>query len=628
MLFTLTYVGTYFGHSSERDRKSESVNLPVGFCVDCIRKNGLGADMQVLERVEAPVAVEILGEFVCALGSPVFIKTAQQAYIYANPAFEALFPEIPMPGTWDSSLYSRREVHCLEDEDHQCLKSGRSVTQRSTADGRLWLVEKVMIALPDGTPGIAGLLFDITEYHDQQQGAIHDLGLLKREAEERAVLLAEANEKIEYVSLHDAHTGLANRRYLERRLEEAVRKGERLAVLHVDLDRFKQINDTFGHFTGDYVLRQVAKTMVQESRLGDFVARVGGDEFAILCGYTGEAARVLAMAERLVERLSRPIRCKGVECRTGASIGVALPEFGTVEPRQLLLNADVALYRAKTGGRGRVEIFSRSMDAEMKLENRLSEDLIRGLERGEFRPVYEVQVRSDTFEICGVEALARWHHPKDGILAPGRFAAVAERDDRMGAIDSMILQTACVDMRKLREAGISIPQLSVNVSAQRLAGSELISELRALQIVPGSLSFELVETVLFDETDATWQWQIDRIRELGIGIEIDDFGTGYASIVSLLRLNPDRMKIDRQFTAALTGSDHARRVIAAMIEIGRSLGVDIVAEGVETLEQAHILREMGCSVLQGWLFSRPMDYDALAAFAGRAPDALYRELSE
>lgn len=587
---------------------------------------GPGVRMQVLERVENPVTLEILGELIGTLGSPVFIKTPQQQYLYTNPAFEGLLSNTVISDRTDPKSYQTYDATLVE-EDRRCLHSGRSVSQRSTADGRLWLVEKVVITLPDGTPGIAGLLFDITEYRDQQLGAIHDLGLLKREAEQRALLLAEANEKIEYVSLHDAHTGLANRRYLERRLEEAARKGERLAVLHIDLDRFKQINDTFGHFMGDYVLRQVSTTMVQESRLGDFVARVGGDEFAILCGYTGEASRVLAMAERLVDRLSQPMRCKGVECRTGASIGVALPDFGTIEPRQLLLNADVALYRAKTGGRGRVEIFSRSMDAEMKLENRLSDDMIRGLERGEFQPVYEVQVHADTFEICGVEALARWHHPKDGILPPGRFAAVAERDDRMGAIDSMILQSACVDMKNLRERGIDIPRLSVNVSAQRLGGSELIDELRALNIAPGSLSFELVETVLFDETDATWQWQIDRIRDLGIEIEIDDFGTGYASIVSLLRLSPDRMKIDRQFTAALEGSDHARRVIAAMIEIGCTLNVDIVAEGVETMEQARILREMGCSVLQGWLFSKPMDVEALAAFASRPRDTLLRELN-
>ncbi|SOH94548.1 diguanylate cyclase (GGDEF) domain-containing protein [Monaibacterium marinum] len=577
--------------------------------------------MQVLERVEDPIALEILGEFIETMNSPVFIKTPQQMYLYANAAFQQLFPDVPIAGQSCDSLFCASDAQVFAEEDHHCLQSGRTIAQRSTPDGRLWLVEKAVITLPDGSRGIAGLVFDITSYRDQQQGAIRDLGLLKREAEQRALLLAEANEKIEYVSLHDAHTGLANRRYLERRLEEAAADGEHLAVLHIDLDRFKQINDTFGHFTGDYVLRHVAKTMVQESRLGDFVARVGGDEFAILCRYSGDASRVLALAERLVERLSQPIRCKGVECRTGASIGVALPEFGTVEPRQLLLNADVALYRAKTGGRGRVEIFSRSMDAEMKLENRLSEDMIRGLERSEFRPVYEVQVRADTFELCGVEALARWHHPEDGLLAPGRFAAVAERDDRMGAIDKMILQTACADMEQLREEGIEIPCLSVNVSAQRLAGSELIEELRELKITPGSLSFELVETVLFDETDATWQWQIDRIRDLGIGIEIDDFGTGYASIVSLLRLNPDRMKIDRQFTAALTGSDHSRRVIAAMIEIGRALNVDIVAEGVETLEQARILREMGCGVLQGWLFSKPMDIDALAAFARQSPQA-------
>ena len=582
--------------------------------------------MQVMEATIDPAALEILGEFVENMTAPVFIKSPAQVYLYANAAFQALFPDVVIAGQRADALFAQAEAEAYAAEDRVCLDKGRVAAQRTTPDGRLWLVEKNLVTLPDGSPGIAGLVFDITTFRDQQLGRIRDLGALKREAEERALLLAEANEKIEYVSLHDAHTGLANRRYLDRRLEEATRQGERLAVLHVDLDRFKQINDTFGHFTGDYVLRHVARTMVQNSRLGDFVARVGGDEFVILCTHEGDPGRILALADRLVERLSQPVRCKGVECRPGASIGVALPDDGPVEPRKLLLNADVALYRAKSGGRGRVEVFSRSMAEALKLETRLSEEMVRGLERGEFRPVYEAQVRADSFALCGVEALARWHHPDDGLLSPGQFAALAERDDRMGAIDRAILQTACTDMADLRARGIDIPRLSVNVSAQRLAGSDLVEELRGLELVPGTLSFELVETILFDETDESWQWQIDRIRDLGVGIEIDDFGTGYASIVSLMRLNPDRMKIDRQFVSALGGSEHARRVIGAMVEIGRALGVEIVAEGVETMEQAEILREMGCNILQGWLFSRPMDLDTLADFASRAPGAMAQDL--
>ncbi|WP_316014499.1 putative bifunctional diguanylate cyclase/phosphodiesterase [Roseobacter sp. HKCCA0434] len=566
-------------------------------------------------RFDDPAMHEILAELMDRISSPVFVKTPEQVYLYANRAFCDLYPDTPVAGVDAREIFGGSRAARYAAEDRDCLETGRVLGRRQTEDARQWLVEKVLVTLPDGSPGIAGVVFDVTRDREEQEDALAGLDQLKRQAEQRALLLAEAKEKIEYVSLHDPHTGLPNRRYLERRMEEASKAGETLAVLHVDLDRFKQINDTFGHFTGDYVLRQVATLMTQETRLGDFVARIGGDEFAILCAHDGDADRVEALADRIVRRLANPIRWKGVDCRIGASVGVALPRADSGDALQLLQDADVALYQAKDAGRGQVRLFSPAMQAQQRLENRLLEDMHRGLERDEFRPLYEVQMRSDDLALAGVEALARWHHPTEGLLSPGRFLSLAERHDLLRDIDQAILRRAARDLAWLDGKGIDVPRLSVNVSAQRLATTDLVEEIAALDIPRGRLSFELIETILFDETDPSFHWQIDRLRELGVGIEVDDFGTGYASIVSLMRLHPDRMKIDRQFIAAAERSDHARRVIAAMIDIGGALDVEIVAEGIETAEQARMMGRMGCGILQGWLFAKPMSVEALARFA-------------
>ncbi len=569
-----------------------------------------------------PAMLDAFAEAVELSNSPIFVKTQDEVYLFANRAFREYVgghPSCdPTIGHTGEQVFDTARARAFAAEDGRCLDEGRVAGYRQGRDGRRWVVEKVRVDLPDGTPGIVGFVFEITSYHDEQQSALSELRRLKSEAEAKALLLEEAKEQIEYVSLHDAHTGLANRRYLDRRLREAEHEGEPVAVLHVDLDRFKRINDTYGHFAGDHVLRQVATTMTQVSRLGDFVSRVGGDEFTIVCPHAGDDAPILDLAERLVERLSRPIRYKGLECRIGASVGVAMP--GEEEtPNQLLVNADMALYRAKTEGRGRVELFSAGMNDEMRADLRLAEDLHRGLERGEFCPFYEPQIDARTLELCGVEALARWRHPRDGLLLPGRFIAVAERHDRIADIDAVILQRAVEEIRDLRAAGHDIPHLSVNVSGPRLADGRLLDSLRRLRLAPGELSFELVETILFDEVDENWKWQIDSIREMGIGIEVDDFGTGYASIISLLRVSPDRMKIDRQFVKNVVESEHARKVIGAILDIARSLEIAVVAEGVETMEQVDILRDMGVDALQGWFFSKPMDLEALAAYARRPP---------
>ncbi|TIT41893.1 MAG: GGDEF domain-containing protein, partial [Mesorhizobium sp.] len=275
--------------------------------------------------------------------------------------------------------------------------------------------------------------------------------------------------------------------------------------------------------------------------------------------------------------------------------------------------ADLALYRAKSHGRNRYEFFNEELQSEIVRTKQIADEILGGLERNEFVAYYQPQFDARTLEIVGVEALSRWKHPRRGILAPAAYLKVAEELNVVALIDRTTLKQALENFE--RWSHLNIPRVSVNVSARRLEDRDLIKGLRKLAIKQGTVSFELVESIFLDENDDFVSWNIEQIKELGIDIEIDDFGTGYASIVSLLKLQPRRLKIDRQLITPITGSKAQRRLVSSIIEIGKSLGIEVVAEGVETMEHARILKELGCDILQGYAFGRPMDAKTFKAFA-------------
>lgn len=388
--------------------------------------------------------------------------------------------------------------------------------------------------------------------------------------------------------------------------------GGGIALLHIDLDRFKQINDTLGHAAGDAMLVHVAGLLQANLGSGDFVARVGGDEFVVVSRYAGNNERIATLAASIIEQVRRPIPYEGHLCRFGASIGIATQGGAAVDPKLLLVNADIALYRAKGRGKNRFEVFSEALQAQAVNTKRLADDILRGIEQGEFVPYYQPLLDARTLDVVGVEALARWRHPADGILAPAAFLEVAEDLNVLTAIDGMILEQALADFAHWSVTGLPIASVSVNVSFRRLYDPQLLEHLRRLRIEPGILSFELLESIFLDEPDEVVSWNLDQIRELGIAIDIDDFGTGHASIVSLLKLNPRRLKIDRQFLSDIDTSEAQRHLGRSLIDIGKSLGIKVVAEGVETMEQAHILRGLGCDMVQGYAFAKPMPAAALA----------------
>lgn len=464
----------------------------------------------------------------------------------------------------------------------------------------------------DGTPKLIGANADITE----EVALAESLRVANVLAEARNAELEAAKARIETQALHDALTGLPNRRYLDEiiagfasRTQDGAHPG--LAILHLDLDRFKQINDTLGHGAGDVVLKHVAKLLLDVAGVGTFVARVGGDEFVVVCLNEVDPHRLSILAERIIAAVQQPVPYEGHLCRVGASIGIAIEAATIIDPRRILINGDMALYRAKERGRNRHEFFSKALQDELEANKRIADDILRGLEHDEFTPYYQPLVDARTYEVVSAEALVRWRHPTEGVLTPDRFLKIAEDLNVLTTIDRHVLSTAISDLARWRDNGLPIQSVSVNVSFRRLSDEDLIPSLRELDIDPGTVSFEFLESIFLDEFDERVAWNIDAIKEMGIGIDVDDFGTGHTSFVSLLRMMPRRFKIDRQLVTLVSTSTSQRRLVSSIVDIGRTLGIKVVAEGVETMEQARILGEIGCDFLQGYAFARPMPAKAL-----------------
>ena len=487
------------------------------------------------------------------------------------------------------------------------------------------------VVLPDGTtrhirsiavlyrsPGeddrVLGINWDVTA----DVALSEDLRRAKALTEARNTELEAARVRIEHNALHDSLTGLPNRRYLDEMLRSNAASGYdasgTIALLHIDLDRFKQINDTLGHAAGDAMLIHASKVLRDSCRDTDFVARIGGDEFVVVSSNSHGEEGLARLAGRLVEAMRKPLMHEGHECRCGFSVGIATAMVPAIDVEQLLINADIALYRAKDRGRNRFEFFSAALQAEVINTKRVADEILSSLESHDFIAYYQPQFDARTLDVVGVEALARWRHPTLGLRTPDVFMKIAEELSVVAAIDQTILQQGLDDLKRWDRMGLSVPRVSVNVSQRRLHDENLVSALRDMDLPDGRVAFELVESIYLDESDGVIAWNIEQIKALGIDVEIDDFGTGYASIVSLQKLHPRRLKIDRQLVDPIITEPSQRRLVASIVDIGKAMDIEIVAEGVETMEHAKILRDLGCDILQGYAFARPMSRDALEIF--------------
>lgn len=437
---------------------------------------------------------------------------------------------------------------------------------------------------------------------------------------QRYAELVVAQARIRHTAMHDPLTGIANRSFLDDQIPTFASRcrthGEHLTMLHLDLDRFKQINDTMGHAAGDAVLKHTAQTLTNLADENDFVARVGGDEFVILRAGNGDRAELSKFAGTMIERLSEPVDFEGRQCWFGVSVGIAVQPPDEIEPEALFVNADIALYRAKKDGRNRYEFFTAELQAQIVAYKRTADGILNGLNKSEFFPLYQPQFDAETFDVTGVEALARWQHPSDGMISPAGFLPVAEDLSVVDNIDQKILEQAIADTIYWHDLGVVVPKVSVNVSARRLTDTTLVDQLKAMNTPKTTLSFELLESIFLDEVDDSIIWTVDMLRDMGIQIELDDFGSGHASIISLIKIAPDTIKIDRELIAPIAEDEPRRSLVKSIIGIGQSLNVRVVAEGVETLDQALLLRSMGCDVLQGYYFAKPMSADRIADFVG------------
>ncbi|MGD9476614.1 sensor domain-containing protein [Shinella sp. G-2] len=467
-----------------------------------------------------------------------------------------------------------------------------------------------------GAPRLIGANWDVTDDVRLQE----ELKRAKELAEARSDELEAARARIEYTALHDHLTGLPNRRYLDATIEKeadaAQQAGTRLAVLHIDLDRFKEINDTLGHLAGDQMLVHAAQVLNTLAAPGDFVARIGGDEFVFLPAGSG-GRNLSTLAEAIVEAMRKPVTFNGHVCRFGASVGIASQSGAAIDAKQLLVNADLALYRAKNRGRSRHEFFTSDFQAQIIVNKQTADDILSGIEQRRFLPWYQPQFCARTLDIVGVETLARWDHPTRGILTPDTFLKIAEDLDCVAMIDRIVLEKSLADFALWQDQGLGIGKISANVSSKRLHDPDLGHSLRTLDIKPQSLSFELLESIFLDDCDRTVLENLAEMRKLGIDIEIDDFGTGHASIVSLMKLSPRRLKIDRQLVKPVSRSPGQRKLVGTIVEIGRSLNIEVVAEGVETPSHVAIMRDLGCDILQGYALARPMPAAAIPEFVKR-----------
>ena len=423
--------------------------------------------------------------------------------------------------------------------------------------------------------------------------------------------LRASQQKLAFMAYHDPLTGLANRAYLFERLERAIIDADRsrgwLALLFLDLDRFKNLNDTFGHLLGDKILIQVARRLQRLTRATDTLVRLGGDEFVILIEADGPTEQADAVAEKVLGALRRPFSHGGRRFLLSASIGIALfPDHGDTA-ETLLRNADTAMYEAKAQGRSTFVVYARDMSVRAEQMFTLETDLRIGLQNREFELYLQPKVDAITGAVAGAEVLLRWHHPRRGLLSPNDFLGVAEDTGLVIPIGDWVLEQTCALLCRLCAAGLELP-LAVNLSGRQFNPADLDRLLGIVQdsgVPPRLLELEFTETFLMQHTQRTSQL-LERIRAAGLQLAIDDFGSGYSSLSYLKQLPANCLKIDSSLIAEIEHDPRDLAILAAIVTMGHSLGLKVVAEGVDTATQHRLLRDAGCDLLQGYLFGEPM----------------------
>ena len=448
--------------------------------------------------------------------------------------------------------------------------------------------------------------------YDDPSGEAHCLIYQLHDITSRRV----AEGRLQHIAFHDGLTDLANRHCFHERLDVAVERTrldaeQRFAVLFLDLDRFKMVNDSLGHIAGNALLREVAQRLVECVRPGDLVARLGGDEFAILLEDVRDAEDGMRLAQRVLAALSQPLVINGTEVVPGASVGITFSDLGYRTVDEVLRDADLAMYEAKAGGRGRAALFDTSMHERVAQKLALESDLRRAIGEGQlsvhFQPLYQLEPH----RIIGFEALARWVHPERGPISPAVFISLAEESGHIEALTDWVIDHAMAQLASWKRTlpGSSHLCMHVNISGRDLARVDLVSSVRAVlhkhDVAAGTLTLEITETTLMGRLDVALL-AMRQLRDSGVRFSIDDFGTGYSSLAYLGTLPIDSLKIDRSFVMGMHDQPQNVEIVRAVLMLGNSLGRKVIAEGIETSEQLATLRQLGVQVGQGYLLSRPL----------------------
>lgn len=490
-----------------------------------------------------------------------------------TPAFyQAIYRKLEDNHAWEGEIWNRR-------------KNGEVYPQ--------WLTISSRFNPAGELEGYVALFSDITQRkHDE------------------AIIIHQAN--------YDTLTGLCNRHLFEDRLRQALALSDRsqtqTALLFIDLDRFKYVNDTFGHFAGDLLLKQVAERITSCIRKSDTVARLGGDEFAVIIPELARVSAIEGIAQNILQSLANTYQLENNEAYISCSIGIAIyPDNGS-DSERLLLNADNAMYKAKQKGRNTREYFNQQLNEDSQRRSQLEQDLYKALERDQFYLLYQPIWSVDGSRIESIEALLRWQHPKRGMVSPNEFIAIAEESVLIHSIGKWVIQETCQFARQLADSCTNAPKVSMNISSSQFLRGDvekhLTSELTALKLNGSALIVEITESILLLEEQKIYQ-QLESIVSMGIDIAVDDFGTGYSSLSYLKKYPVQRLKIDKSFIDDLETNKDTQSLVSGMISLANSLSLKTVVEGVETQGQLDLLRQFGSPMIQGYLLARPMTGDML-----------------
>jgi diguanylate cyclase (GGDEF)-like protein len=564
-------------------------------------------------------------------GEPIYAQMAEAARQGGRPPMDLLAWR-----TWTvtmlSNILKSRDApiaQALED-----LESLRTVTERNV---RLTVVAAICLLMASGALGFTlerrvlkpvKLLTEKLDLDRSEGDATDDQDVIARYSSRKDEIGALARaldgrrlyeNEIAHLARHDALTSLPNRTLFRDELKRAIancsREGERVAVLCLDLDRFKPVNDTLGHAAGDELLQQVANRISSCVRAGDLAARLGGDEFGVIRPRVEDEGDVSTLAARIVQSLSGPYEVAGHRVTIGVSIGIAIGAGANSAPDELVHQADLALYRVKAEGRQSFSFYHQDMDARAEVRRKLEMDLHEAIEKQQFEVHFQPSIRLNDNSVSGFEALLRWHHPDRGMISPAEFIPIAEDTGLINQIGQWVLTEAC------KQAATWPPHMSVAVNLSPVQFKQptlllqVVSALSKSGLQPSRLELEITEAVLLKDTEST-QDTLKQLRDIGVRIALDDFGTGYSSLSYLSRFQFDKIKIDRSFVNDMGARTDALSIVRAITALGVDLGMTVTAEGVETEEQLAHLRTVCCTEVQGFLFSRPRAARDLDEFLG------------